>query len=593
MKLLIITQAVDQRDPVLGFFPRWIEEFAKHAEQVVVICLREGTHELPGNVAVHSLGKERGRVSRSRYAYRFLKLAWKLRREYDAVFVHMNPEYLVLAGWLWRARRVPTALWYLHKAVSLRLRSGILFANVVLTASEASMRVRTHKKRVVGHGIDTAFFAPVPAPEGPITCVTVSRIAPVKRIDLLIQAALREGVRLVVAGEASPDDARYLKHVKDIARMGKEGRIAFLGPQDQRGVREAFKKAHLFLHASATGSLDKAPLEALSCGVPVVTMNTELAAMGCPAVTGSGPTLESFGLALHEAITHAPWKDETIRDAAHAFVRERFDLTKLVERVLTRLEVSIPSTSLQDETERETREHFNSVAKESNDGSYEARRWAANPRVVEQRRATAAFIERVVVPYAARSARIMELGPGPGTWTRRLASANTHAQLILLDISSGMLERARAAASEVSSVGIREGEFLSVAVMKGETDLFFSSRALEYVVDKDAAARKIMRILAAGGTGCVITKMPKTFVNRVMRRRTKPLHRHQVRPRDLQARLREAGATQVRLYPVTFAMPFLRSAAADRLARLLLARLPLNPLSAFLAESYAVTFRKP
>lgn len=61
MKLLIITQTVNTEDPVLGFFVRWIEEFAKHAETVEVICLKEGSHAfLPSNVRVYSLGKKRG-----------------------------------------------------------------------------------------------------------------------------------------------------------------------------------------------------------------------------------------------------------------------------------------------------------------------------------------------------------------------------------------------------------------------------------------------------------------------------------------------------------------------------------------------------
>ena len=40
MKILIITQKVDQNDDVLGFFHGWIAEFAKHCEQVTVYFLR-------------------------------------------------------------------------------------------------------------------------------------------------------------------------------------------------------------------------------------------------------------------------------------------------------------------------------------------------------------------------------------------------------------------------------------------------------------------------------------------------------------------------------------------------------------------------
>src|SRR3989344_3874479 len=113
MKLLICTQVMDVSDPILGFFCRWVEEFAKHCEKVTVICLREGEHDLPDNVRIYSLGKK-GKdsnrsstmiyhsASRLRYALRFWLLLWKVRKEYDAVFVHMNPEYMVLGSAWWR-----------------------------------------------------------------------------------------------------------------------------------------------------------------------------------------------------------------------------------------------------------------------------------------------------------------------------------------------------------------------------------------------------------------------------------------------------------------------------------------------------------
>src|SRR3972149_5992145 len=102
MKLLFITQKVDKNDDVLGVYHRWIEELAKKAERIHVICLYKGRVEMPGNVEAHSLGKElpglprRGLIkagrSRLRYLWNFFRLIWKLRREYDVVFVHMNPE---------------------------------------------------------------------------------------------------------------------------------------------------------------------------------------------------------------------------------------------------------------------------------------------------------------------------------------------------------------------------------------------------------------------------------------------------------------------------------------------------------------------
>src|SRR3989344_6410983 len=100
MRVLICTQAVDRDDTDLGFFIRWIEEIAKESEHVLVVCLRKGAHSLPANVEVISLG-ERYRLLR---ALEVCTIAFGRRHEYDAVFVHMNPEYIVAAGWLWRLR---------------------------------------------------------------------------------------------------------------------------------------------------------------------------------------------------------------------------------------------------------------------------------------------------------------------------------------------------------------------------------------------------------------------------------------------------------------------------------------------------------
>src|SRR3989344_6033891 len=142
MKLLICTQTVDSQDSHLGFFVRWIEEFAKHCEKVTVICLRDGGLTISDNVKVYEIGKA---ASSTQKAVRLLSLVWKLRTEYDTVFVHMNPEYIVLAGWLWRVWNKRVALWYTHKSVNLKLRIAVIFSHIVFTASKESFRLSTKK----------------------------------------------------------------------------------------------------------------------------------------------------------------------------------------------------------------------------------------------------------------------------------------------------------------------------------------------------------------------------------------------------------------------------------------------------------------
>ncbi len=261
MRLLICTQAVDRDDPVLGFFHRWIEEFARHAEGVLVVCLRKGAISLPKNVEVIALG-EHHRVLR---ALELCALAFGRRREYDAVFVHMNPEYLVAAGWLWRLLGKRTVLWYLHKAVNLRLRIATFYADVILTASRESFRLASKKVEVIGHGIDTDLFSPDQEVVRGEHLLSVGRLMPTKRHDRAIRIAAEERRDLRIAGDG-PERPRLESLAQELGAA-----VTFLGPLPQKALRDEYRRAYAFLHTSETGSLDKVVLEALACGCPVRT----------------------------------------------------------------------------------------------------------------------------------------------------------------------------------------------------------------------------------------------------------------------------------------------------------------------------------
>lgn len=272
MKLLIVTQAVDTGDPVLGFFVRWIEEFAKHAKHIEVICLNKGEYTLPTNVRVHSLGKEKG-VSKLTYLFNFYRYIWRLRHDYDAVFVHMNPEYVVLGGLLWRVWGKRISLWYTHKSVDLKLRVAARLADIIFTASKESFRMPTKKLRIVGHGIDVDFFSPDASIVRGGWALSVGRLMKSKRHDLAIRMAVQEDKELHIAGEG-PER----KHLEVLAiELG--ARTRFLGGLNQAQLRDEYRKAAYLIHTSETGSLDKVVLEALACGLSVRTNDSALKAL--------------------------------------------------------------------------------------------------------------------------------------------------------------------------------------------------------------------------------------------------------------------------------------------------------------------------
>ncbi len=279
-KLLIITQVMDTDHPILGFFVRWVLEFSKHAESVTVICLQEGKHDLPENVRVYTLGKRPGqRVGvrdRLLFLWRFYRLIIAHRHEYDHVFVHIIQLYILLGYPVWRLLGKRMGLWYAHGAVSLSIRMATKLARVVFTASPESLRIESKKKMVIGHGIDTKHFAPTQTQKD-IDLITIGRISPAKHLDLLVdlleEVRKSHNVSLTIIGAPNTGaDHLYERELKEkIAKRGLDAYVHLLGPVPHRELPPYLNRARVFVHAATTGSLDKALLEPMACGVPIVT----------------------------------------------------------------------------------------------------------------------------------------------------------------------------------------------------------------------------------------------------------------------------------------------------------------------------------
>ena len=279
MKLLIVTQSLDKQDPVLGFFHAWLEEFAKHAEQLTVFALRVGEYELPEHVTVVPL--RRGGKNRALTVLIFLRELYVRRASYDKVFVHMNPEYVLLGGPLWKILHKQVVLWYTHKHVGLRLRLAEFFVDHILTASKESLRLRSKKVRIMGHGIampETVVRKPVS--RSAVHIVTVGRIAPSKRIRELVRALGVLSLRnipfsaSIVGVPITTKDEQYEKDImRELGQATYREQVRFVGAVRHEDLPQVLAQADVFVNLSLTGSLDKAVLEALIMRVPVVSTN--------------------------------------------------------------------------------------------------------------------------------------------------------------------------------------------------------------------------------------------------------------------------------------------------------------------------------
>lgn len=339
MRLLIITQIVDKNDPVLGFFHRWLEEFSKFAD-LEVICLKEGLHDLPGNVRIHSLGKESG-ASRLAYLWRFYSYIWKLRRDYDAVFVHMNPEYVLLAGPLWKMWGKRVALWYVHRSTDLKLRIAARIVDDVYTASKESFRLALPHVHIMGHGIDLSSFTAVRRTDSPdtIKIITTGRISKSKRLLEMLSGLEelhrrgREFEFTAIGGPVQDEDVEYERRMQErIAELPFRDHVHYLGPVSHDEIPEHLSCSTVFLNLSSTGSIDKAVLEAGAAGLAIVTSNEAFQNV----VPAHLFVRELSPSSIADAIEKASVEDgQAMRD----YVRANHDLSVLIGKLVDAMHI--------------------------------------------------------------------------------------------------------------------------------------------------------------------------------------------------------------------------------------------------------------
>src|SRR5215207_4259185 len=113
MRLLLFNLVTDADDPILGFTSRWISALAGRVESVDVVTMSAGRLELPANVRVFSVGKERG-YGEPRRVVEFYRHLFRLTRggRIDGCFSHMMPLFSAMAAPVLRARGIPLVTWF-------------------------------------------------------------------------------------------------------------------------------------------------------------------------------------------------------------------------------------------------------------------------------------------------------------------------------------------------------------------------------------------------------------------------------------------------------------------------------------------------
>ena len=280
MKILVLTQKVDFADPILGFFHNWLMELASNFQEMRVICLEAGQFSLPANVKLLSLGKESG-ASRFKYLFRFYKYIWQERKNYDVVFVHMNQEYVLLAGWLWYFLGKKIFLWRNHPRGNFLTKLAIMLSDKVFCTSDKSFTAIYRKTVLLPVGIDTdSWQADSGVPKIPRSILALGRISEIKRLKYLIEALIQLKAKAVpfkatIVGSAiSILDKQYERSLKDKAQsLIKSGDLEFVSAVSQSEAISFYQSHQIYVNLTPVGSMDKTIFEAMACELPVIINN--------------------------------------------------------------------------------------------------------------------------------------------------------------------------------------------------------------------------------------------------------------------------------------------------------------------------------
>lgn len=217
---------------------------------------------------------------------------------------------------------------------TLRRASRVFAVSDALRKIAVGLGTPSEKTRVVGNGVDIAKFHPLPRDEArralniPMSAkVLVGVGGLVERkgfhrvIDCLPMLARAEpSILYLIVGGAGPE-GDWSSHLKrQVADLGMQNRVRFLGALPPDSVKVPLSAADVFVLATRNEGWANVFLEAMACGLPVVTTNVGgNAEVVCDDALGLLIPFDDHP-ALLEALRHAlvrPWN----RDAIMAYAR--------------------------------------------------------------------------------------------------------------------------------------------------------------------------------------------------------------------------------------------------------------------------------
>lgn len=181
---------------------------------------------------------------------------------------------------------------------------------------------------------------------GQITLLWVGKFESLKALPLALESVSLLPdlpIRLFVAGDG-PLRSRWQQTAR---QLGVEGRVTFLGPVDHARMLEWYRKSDIFLFTSLRDSFGMQLLEAMACGLPIVTFDHQGAGTFVPCdagikvpVTTPGEAVKGIAAAIRR-LAQSPQLRRKMGQAGWSYAQsERWGqraarMTQLYEQILS------------------------------------------------------------------------------------------------------------------------------------------------------------------------------------------------------------------------------------------------------------------
>lgn len=155
------------------------------------------------------------------------------------------------------------------------LAHHIAYDNPVMKDTFFKSSLLKSKISFIPHGIDTSLFYSRPKQDkSTFDLCSIGNINSNKNQGFIVEAlkSLPEHVHLFLYGKQEPEYTSLLK--KTIYKNGLENRVHFIGFVENEMIPEVLNRHHVFVLASKNEGLPLSILEALACGLPVLSSDS-------------------------------------------------------------------------------------------------------------------------------------------------------------------------------------------------------------------------------------------------------------------------------------------------------------------------------